>query len=489
MSGPWSAATNDLPTTFANIPENHATAEVLVSVSGTPEAEEAVIEASIPQKATVSRSGTTVEVQYKGTPQFRLIEGSKGVAYAVNTTHTVLQVGSQYFCCENGVWFVAPHADGPWVVADQIPSEIYSIPANSPLHNVTYVYIYDSSPTEVTVGYTSGYEGAYVANGLLMFGAGMALGAIIDNNDWWRWHCKPSYYSYGCHARYSYHHGGYVRAGHHYGPYGGAGYGARYNPWTGAYARGAHAYGPYRSAGVVRAYNPVTGATARGGYYSGPRGTAARGAAYNPATGRGAATRQVRTPYGSWGHTVVSHGDKWAEFGHRSGPRGTTVGGRGSEGRAGVIHKGPAGWSYVGRDKSGDVYAGHGGKVYRGQGNKWQQHSNRAGNWQTTGTRTPARNSRTRPTTSGVQVQPYRHGTSGRRATPTRQTDAAARRTNPPDRRTGSSARQATPSRRTPSRAESIRRLQRDSWSRGRGSRTHQRAKASRSRRGGGRRR
>ena len=43
LNGPWSAATNDLPTTFAKISENPVKAEVLVSVPGTPEAEEAVI--------------------------------------------------------------------------------------------------------------------------------------------------------------------------------------------------------------------------------------------------------------------------------------------------------------------------------------------------------------------------------------------------------------------------------------------------------------
>jgi hypothetical protein len=276
-------------------------------------------------------------------------------------------------------------------VCADVPEQIYTIPSSHPYHNVTYVYVYDSTPDVVTVGYTSGYEGAYVANGLVMFGAGMALGyALFDDDwdDWYAWHYPPCYYSYGCAARFDYHYGGFVRAGRYYGPYAGAGFGARYNPFTGTYARGAFAYGPYRSAGVGSAYNPLTGVHARAGYYSGPGGTRAAGRVYNPRTGRGAATDQLRTPYGSWGRSVISDGEDWARFGHRSGPRGTTVGARTSEGAAGVVHRGRYGWTYAGKTKSGDVYAGRGGHIYRrNESGDWQRHLNKTRNWQATGTR------------------------------------------------------------------------------------------------------
>jgi hypothetical protein len=401
LAGPWTAATTDLPASFAKIPDDHTKADVLASVPGTPEAAEAVIQASIPQKATVQRADAKVDVTFDGDPVFKPIEGSKGVSYATNTTFTVLKVGKQLYCCESGVWFVSPQAKGPWVVCAKVPDAIYSIPSTSPFYNVTYVYVYNSTPDTVTVGYTSGYEGAYVAKGLLMFGAGMALGYALGDHDdnWYAWHYSPCFYSYGCHARYSYYGGGYVRTAHYYGPYGGAGYGARYNPITGGFARAAYAYGPYRSAGVGAAYNPVTGRYARGGYVSGPGGTVAGGSVYNPRTGAGAATRQVNTPYGSWGRSVVSDGDDWARFGHRSGEYGKTGGFQTSEGAKGIVHKGDNGWNYVGKSADGDLYAGRDGNVYRrDDSDRWQTHSNTSRDWNTTGNTSYARQqSRVRP--------------------------------------------------------------------------------------------
>ena len=40
-----------------------------------------------------------------------------------------------------------------------VPAAIYTIPASSPLHYVTYVHIYEATPTVVYVGYTPGYMG------------------------------------------------------------------------------------------------------------------------------------------------------------------------------------------------------------------------------------------------------------------------------------------------------------------------------------------
>lgn len=470
LAGPWEAATSSLPDDFAKIPENHPCAGVLASVPGTPESQEALIQASIPQKATVRRADLKLDVAYKGEPKFKPIDGSQGVAYATNTTFTVLQAKEQYYCCENGIWFVAPKATGPFVVCAEVPDEIYSIPESSPMHNVTYVYVYDSQPDTVTVGYTSGYEGAYASNGLLMFGAGMALGAILDDDDDWDdWWCSPCYYSYGCAARYGYYNGAFVRGGAYYGPYGGAGYAARYNPVTGTYARGAYAYGPYGSAGAARAYNPATGTYARGGYVSGPGGTVAAGGAYNPRTGAGAATRQVQTPYGSWGRSVVSDGDDWAKFGHHSGAAGTTAGVKTSEGGKGVVHKGESGWTYAGKTPSGDVYAGHNGNVYKREDGEWQQHSNEKRQWSNTGRKSYSQNqSRSRPeqwdrpqTGSGATAV----GSQGDRARANQGGQGGAAR----DRQGYRSQGQPSRNRTADYSGGSHQSLNRDSWSRDRG--------------------
>ncbi|MGB0715068.1 MAG: hypothetical protein ACPGXK_04265 [Phycisphaerae bacterium] len=480
VSGPWSNATQDLPAVFAEIPENHARASVLASVPGTREAEEAVIQASIPTKATVKRSEVSTEVTYDGEPAFKMIEGSDGVRYAVNTASAVFRVGDKYYCCDNGIWFCASKPEGEWDVCGKVDEAIYSIPATSPYHNVTYVYIYeddDDDDDEVVVGYTAGYSGAYVAYGALMFGAGYWLGHHDHYDNWWYWRHSPCYYSYGVRAHYSYYHGGFVRGARYYGPYGGAGFGARYNPWTGTYARGARIYGPYGSAGVARAYNPWTGTRARGRYASGPRGTVASGRAYNPRTGRGAATRQVRTPYGSWGKSVVRHGDDWARFGHTSTRRGTTVGVGTSNGGKAAVHKGDNGWTYGGKTKSGDVFVGHDGKVYRKDNNgDWERHSNRDRGWKKPDWKSEERlygrdADRTRDRGSGM---------NDRRARDTRSRGAGRE-----DAQTSRQRDRSTRQRSSASRTRSTRqRLDRDSHSRSRG-RSH--SMRSRSR-GGGRR-
>ena len=355
LDGPWKAATNDLPGEFAKIPEDSPCAHVLSSVPGTPDADAAVLLASVPHKATVNRKDVTITVVYDGKPKFVPIQETT-VSYAVNTPDAVFRVEGRYYCCHEGIWFVAAAPAGPWTVATSVPEAIYAIPSTHPLYNVTYVYVYDSTPTQVTVGYTSGYTGQYVAGGLLMFGLGYALGHHDDWDDHWHYasfHYHSHYFSYGCGARFDYYAGGYVRgaSARLYGPYGGAGRWAAYNPATGTYARGAYRYGP------------------QGGAYA--------RAAYNPYTGRQAGRVTASGAYGSWGRSVVSGSEGWAQFGHRSGPGGTVGGFRTSEGAAGVVGEGRRGQTGgVAKDKHGDAYVGRDGNIYRRtDGGGWQKHT------------------------------------------------------------------------------------------------------------------
>ena len=48
-------------------------------------------------------------------------------------------------------------------MAATVPPVIYSIPPSSPLHYVTYVYVYRATPQVVYVGYTPGYYSVYVS--------------------------------------------------------------------------------------------------------------------------------------------------------------------------------------------------------------------------------------------------------------------------------------------------------------------------------------
>ena len=352
LQGPWQAASNNLPPDFSKIPDSHEKASVLNSVPGTPEADAAVILASVPRKATVDRKSTSVTVVYEGSPTFiEIKETSPTVFYATNTPYSVFRVNAKYYCCHNGVWFEASTTSGPWIVCVDVPAVIYTIPASHPKHNVTYVYVYETTPDTVVVGYTSGYSGSYVAaTGVIMFGLGYWAGYEWDDY-YYHYHCHPYYYSYGCAARYDYYYGGYYRSARYYGPHGGAGGWAGYDPGSGTYYRGGYAKGPYGNAYAREAYNPYTD--------------------------RYGAQARVSTPYQSWGRSVVADGDDWVRGGHRS-QGGRTVAGleTSAGGKAiGGYNKWTGQGAVVGKDKYGDVYVGRDGNVYKRSGDSWQRNS------------------------------------------------------------------------------------------------------------------
>src|SRR5262249_19807838 len=98
LNGPWSFATDSLPPDFARIPANGPRGFVLVSVPGTPQAKEALIEAQIPKQATLNRTSATMTVVYAGPPQFAPIPGTP-LSYAVNTSFNIIQTGEGYYSC------------------------------------------------------------------------------------------------------------------------------------------------------------------------------------------------------------------------------------------------------------------------------------------------------------------------------------------------------------------------------------------------------
>lgn len=351
LAGPWTAASEALPEDFKKIPEDSDAADVLASVPGTEAAKEAVIIASIPQKAEVNRADVTVNVTYDGPPQFRPIETTT-VQYAYNTPYNVFLVEGKYYCCYNAVWFLSLQPAGPWVVCDSVPAAIYTIPPTSPTYNVTYVTIYESTPTTVVTGYTAGYSGETVAaTGALMFGLGMIVGAAIaDDDDFYYYHYHSCYYSYGCGSYYHGACGGYVAGGVVYGPYGGAGRYAAYNPSTGVYSRGAAVYGPNGAAGYRTAYNPSTG---NAGYRAGG-GNA----------------------YSSWGRAGVTNGEDWVRGGYKSGPGGS-VGAIQGSGGAGAVHGETryGNGATVAKNQDGDIYAGKDGNIYKKTDDGWEQQS------------------------------------------------------------------------------------------------------------------
>jgi len=225
MDGPWTwIAGEDLPADFAKIPEENNMGTVLYAVPGTDLANEAVLDAQIPQTAVVNRKTATLEVEYDGEPKFEPIEGTN-LTYVINSPTPVIKYESAYFAVDEGVWFVAGDPRGKWQAATEVPDEIYTIPPESPMYFVTFVKIYNHTDDEVNVGYTSGYTGTYVYNTTVVYGTG--------------WY-YPGWY------------------GHYYYPRPATwGFHVRYNPWTGW------------SFGLSYSNGPFTFTIGRGGWYRG----------------------------------------------------------------------------------------------------------------------------------------------------------------------------------------------------------------------------
>lgn len=292
INGPWMPVVK-LPTIFSSIPDDHVKAHVLASVSGTAAARAAIIEASIPRKASVDiNSGENIKVIYDGDPKFVAIK-TTDMKRAANSTYQVILVNGRYYLCYNGVWFLSKQPNGPWQVATSIPNEIYTIPASDPAHNVTYVYIIDapeskaSSPTHVTYAYTSGYYGYYVYGTTIVYGTGWYYPPYYYYNPWG----YPSYWYYPT----SY------------------GYGSWYNPATGRYAERAVVYGPYGGVAAGSVYNPNTGTYGRGWSAWDSDEIARSGYAYNPNTKTYAAGNMYYDfdDNEGWRESYVERGDRW----------------------------------------------------------------------------------------------------------------------------------------------------------------------------------
>ncbi len=68
LQGPWTFATAELPADFARIAPDSVKGHVLASVPGTPQAQEAVMQAQVPRQGTLERDRVAVAVTYAGEP-------------------------------------------------------------------------------------------------------------------------------------------------------------------------------------------------------------------------------------------------------------------------------------------------------------------------------------------------------------------------------------------------------------------------------------
>ncbi|HLO26645.1 MAG TPA: hypothetical protein VK187_11060 [Geobacteraceae bacterium] len=297
LAGPWEYVPHQsLPADFARIPDDSPKENVKASIPDTPQAREALIANSIPQTTRVNRNDAAfVTPVFDGPPQLEPIEGTP-LFYVINSSTPVIKVDDEtWYAVENGVWFVATSLDGPWIVADHVPAVIYTIPTSSPLHYVTYVKVYGSTPEYVYTGYTPGYMGTVVNEDVVVYGTGyyytpwigsywygppitFGLGCNISWTPWWGWGWGFGFgWGWGAFSI-----GWYYPPAPWWGPYWGWGhYG-----W-----RGYPAWGPGGWAGTsVNIYRrgPWVGGTrsaGRGYPYTGTRWAGRYGSAYNSRTG------------------------------------------------------------------------------------------------------------------------------------------------------------------------------------------------------------
>ena len=390
MNGPWQYVPGEkLPADFANIPATHKKAAVLVSVPGTPQAKEALIANAIPQTATITRNAASLTVSYDGTPQFKSIE-STTLMYAANTSIPVIKIDAHsYYAVQNGVWFVATSAAGPWTVATSVPVVIYTIPVSSPLHYITYVKIYGSTREVVYVGYTPGYYGTVVSSSnVVVYGSGWYYPPYVGLY-WYGW---PYTYGYaatftwgvatGWGLAYGYGYGWWGSAAY-YGAYGWGGVAATnvYGHWGNVAYSGTRAAwanpstGNYGYGGAYTGVNNVTGTSyaARGGtntnIYTGTTVTGGAAAAYNPNTGRISAGQAGTASNVYTGNSAA--GTRGASYNPQTGViSGGAVGGV-KNGSTGQVTAGGSGFAYNTRTDTGvavgnnNVYASRDGNVYR----------------------------------------------------------------------------------------------------------------------------
>jgi len=351
LDGPWTFVRSDqLPPSFAKIPPDSDMGHALANVAGTPQADDALADAQIPQTSAVKRSEAKLEVKYDGAPKFEKVSGTD-VEYAVNTGVQVLKINGKYYAVDQGVWYVASDANGPWVVSDKRPPEVDSIPPESPVYNVKYVYVYSSTPSVVYVGYTPGYVGCYPYYGTVVWGTGYYYPPYVSPVVYY-----PRPVTYGFHAAY--------------------------NPWTGSWAFGVTASNGFMTVGVAWGggyhgypggyYRPV-GWYGAGGYYRPPY----YGGGYHRPPGYGGyrpppgyhppgGYNSRSTPYAGGARAPTNNLYNRPENANRAAP---------SQRPANVNQPKPATGkaNNVYGDKNGDVYKrDNSGDWQKREGNSWQ---------------------------------------------------------------------------------------------------------------------
>ena len=205
LKGPWTYVPHDqLPPEFEQIPEDDPSADVRASIAGTREAEEAAKEAQVPSLARVRVNGApSINVDYDGEPVFDDVPGTD-LAYAVNTHWEVLRFGGRFYCCYNGLWFVADRPFGlPWEICTSLPRGIFLMPPSCPLYHTIFCDIDAFDDGYVTYRCYPGYYGTYIdpLTHVCVYGTGWWYPAYVSRD----YYCGHRWtYGLGCDYRTGY---------------------------------------------------------------------------------------------------------------------------------------------------------------------------------------------------------------------------------------------------------------------------------------------
>jgi hypothetical protein len=253
-----------LPADFVKIPAGSPKDNVLASVAGTEEANDALMDAQVPQTAKVDRKTATANVVYDGDPEFERIEGTR-LKYAVNASITVMKLDNMYYAVDNGIWFESDRPTGPWQVSTSRPDEVDRIPPSSPAYNTKYVYVYDVTPDYVYMGYTPGYLNTYIYGPTIVYGTGYyyrpwyghryfarpyTWGFCMNYDPWYGWGIGYNTFAYdwfgfgfgfGSYWGYGFRYGGWWGPSVYYPPFCGGYYRGGYGGYYG-YNRGGYGY-------------------------------------------------------------------------------------------------------------------------------------------------------------------------------------------------------------------------------------------------------
>ena len=190
---------DSLPDAFRRIAADSPKGNMLASVAGTDQADDAVADAEIPQTSAIRRDDSDFQVSYDGDPQFEPIEGTD-LKYAVNTdAEVILRRRALLRVSTRASGTSSDSPIGPWRVSETRPARRGRHPAElSGLRRALRLHLRRDADDAIYEGYYPGYLGCYPYYGTVVYGTGHHYRPWRGHH-----HYYPRPCTWGFHARYN----------------------------------------------------------------------------------------------------------------------------------------------------------------------------------------------------------------------------------------------------------------------------------------------